>query len=231
MAPRPGELAKALELTVLRANAVPADLEAAALEARERHVAALCVLPAHVGQLAAALAGSDVKLVALISFPFGADVPDVKRRAAEAALADGADDVEVMFALPTFLAGDVNAVRDELAAIRKALQLRTMSSGRRPPQLRAVVETSYLDDRRIRLAARVVRAAGVDMVVTSTGLGPRSASPLDVELLHEELGSAVPIKTAGGVRTADEVAELLAAGARRVGVASAAGVLDPVVRR
>jgi len=122
-------------------------------------------------------------------------------------------------------------VRDELAAIRKALQLRTMSSGRRPPQLRAVVETSYLDDRRIRLAARIARAAGVDMVVTSTGLGPRSASPLDVELLQEELGSAVPIKTAGGVRTADEVAELLAAGARRVGVASAAGVLDPVGRR
>jgi len=231
VAPRQTELAKALELSLLRANATPAELDAACDEARERHLAALCVLPVHVAEAARALAGTDVKVVALVSFPFGADVPAVKRLAAESALDDGADDVEVVFALQTFLAGDVNAVRDELGAIARMIQLRSLTGGRRPPLLRAVVETSYLDDRRIRLAARVVRAAGVDMVVTSTGLGPKTASPLDVELLREELGAETPIKTAGGVRTAQEVADLVAAGAQRVGVANVGTILDPVRRR
>ena len=96
MAPRPGELAKAVESVLLRPVATVQDLDAACDEALAGHVAALCVLPVHVAQARNALAGSDVKVVALVSFPFGADVAEVKAAAAERALVDGADDLEVM---------------------------------------------------------------------------------------------------------------------------------------
>ena len=120
----------------------------------------------------------------------------------------------------------MNETRDELVAIVRAVRLRTLSNGRRPAQVRAVVETSHLDDRRIRLAARVVHAAGVDMVVTSSGLGPRSTTVLDVELLREELGGAIAIKAAGGIRTHGEALELIAAGANRVGATQIAPLLE-----
>ncbi len=225
MAPRPNELAKTLESTLLRANAVVADVHALCDEARALHLAAVAVLPAHVAPAAARLRGSDVKVVGLISFPFGADTPDVKAAAAEAAARDGADEVEVMIALSAFLSGEVNAVRDELAAIVRAARLRTVASGRRPTLVRAVVETAYLDDRRIRLAARVLRAAGVDGAVTSSGLAPKSTSPLDVELLRDEL-DGVAVKAAGGIRTLRDAHDLVAAGAARLGSTSAAALLQ-----
>jgi deoxyribose-phosphate aldolase len=221
VAPRPGELAKAIEAVLLRPTATFADVDAACAEARQRHVAALCVLPVHVASAAAALDGSDVKLVALVGFPFGADIPAVKAAAATAALDAGAHEVEVVMALAAFLSGDVNGVRDELQTIVRAAHARIRSS-----LVRAVVETSYLDDRRTRLAARVLKAAGVDMAVTATGLGPRTVSPLDVELLREELGVGVPIKAAGGVRTRAEALDLIAAGAHRVGTVQVDAVLD-----
>ena len=211
---------------LLRPVATVQDLDAACDEALAGHVAALCVLPVHVAQAATRLAGSDVKVVAMISFPFGADVAEVKAAAAERALIDGADDLEVMMGLHRFLSGGVNETRDELVAIVRAVRLRTLSNGRRPAQVRAVVETSHLDDRRIRLAARVVHAAGVDMVVTSSGLGPRSTTVLDVELLREELGGAIAIKAAGGIRTHGEALELIAAGANRVGATQIAPLLE-----
>ena len=225
MAPRPQELAKTLESTLLRPSAARDDLDALGDEAAALHLAAVAVLPVHVAAAAARLRGSDVKVVALVSFPFGADTPAVKAAAADAAAADGADDVEVMMALSAFMTGDLNAVRDELAAIVRAARLRTASSGRRATAVRAVLETAYLDDRRIRLAARVAKAAGVDGVVTSTGLAPKSASPLDVELLRDELGG-LAVKAAGGIRSLRDAHDLLAAGATRLGTTTAAALLQ-----
>ncbi len=223
-------MAKAVESILIRPTAARDDVDAACAEARRLHVAAVCVLPAHVARAAEQLDGGDVKLVALVSFPFGADTSEVKTAAAMAAFDDGADEVEVMLGLHAFLSGDVNGARDELAAIVRSAQLRTLANGRRRPAIRAVVETAYLDDRRIRLAARVLRAAGVDMAVTSTGLGPRGTSVLDVELLREELGPGITIKAAGGVRTRDEAVELIAAGAHRVGSTQVAPLLEAVRR-
>jgi deoxyribose-phosphate aldolase len=225
MSIRPSELAKTLEATLLRPNAALADVDALCAEAARRHLAAVAVLPIHVARAAERLRGTDVKVVALVSFPFGADVPSVKAAGAAAAAQDGADEVEVVMALSTFLSGDVNAVRDDLSQIVRTARLRTVSSGRRELQVRAVVETAYLDDRRIRLAARVLRAAEVDMAVTSTGLAPKSASPLDVELLQEEL-AGIAVKAAGGIRTVGEARSLLAAGASRLGCTDAPALLD-----
>jgi len=227
MPPRPPELAKAVESTLLRANATTSDVDALCVDALERHFAAVVVLPVHVARAAEHLRGTDVKVVALVAFPFGADVPAVKLAAAQAAAADGASEVEVVMAISAFLGGELPAVRDELTAIVRAFRLR----GGRTVGVRCVIETAYLDDRRIRLAARVMTAAGVDAVVTSTGLAPRGASALDVELLRGELDPRIAIKAVGGIRTVDEAADLLSAGAGRLGTSSAAALHDRALGR
>ena len=203
MALRRGELAKATETAILRPTATVADADAVCAEARQLHLGGVCVLPFHVAHVAGQLKGSDVRVIALISFPFGADTGAVKAVAAARAVQDGALDVEVVMGTARFLSGDLGGVRDELVAVRRAMHDAAGTTGREP-LLRAVIETGYLDDRRIRLAARTVLAARVDGVVASTGLGPQAATRLDVELLREEVGPGVLVKAAGTVRTLEE---------------------------
>ena len=114
MTRRTGDIAKSVELMLLRPRATPAACAALCEAARAHHVAAVCVPPTHVEAAAEHLRGGDVKLVALISHPFGADRPDVKALACRRALEDGAQEVEVAVDLARFGGGDPNHVRDEL---------------------------------------------------------------------------------------------------------------------
>jgi deoxyribose-phosphate aldolase len=162
------------------------------------------------------LRGTDVKLVALISHPFGGDQAEIKARACVRALQDGAQELEVAVDLAQFAGGDPNRVRDELrlciAAAREADS---------EALVRAVIDTGAFDDRTLRLLARAVAAAEVDMLVTSSGLSPEPDDVLDVELMREEVGAGIGVKAVRGVQGLDEVAALLAAGASRVGALSA----------
>lgn len=153
----------------------------------------------------------------MIGFPWGDDLPATKAVACEAAVADGAEEVEVTLSIATLAHGDPRQSRAELRAVQEALRVRVLQRGR-DVGVRAVLELGHLDVARQRLAARVADSAAVSMVVTSTGMSPRRASTLDVALLREELGERIGIKAAGGVRTLEEIAELVAAGASRVAV-------------
>jgi deoxyribose-phosphate aldolase len=220
VAQRPSALAKSLEAMLLRAASSDEECERLCRETADRHLAAVCVPPRHVAGAVRLLAGGDVRVVALISHPFGADTPEVKYAACRRAIADGADDVEVVVDLAAFASGDPNHIRDELRLYRTALV-----GARREPTLRAVVETGALDDRHLRLLARAVVAGGADMIVTSSGLAPEAAGELDIGLLREECGAAVGIKAVRAARTAAEVQALLVAGASRVGTTHADTVL------
>lgn len=183
--------------------------------AKHAHVAAVCVPPTHVGTAHAALTGSDVKLVALISHPFGSDRPSIKALAGRRALEDGAQELEIVVDLASFGSGKPNHVRDELSrCVAEAREVRA------EVLVRAVIETGVYDDRTLRLLVRAVAAAEIDMVVTSSGLVPESDNTLDIELLREEIGAGVGIKAVRGIRGFDEVAALIAAGATRVGTAN-----------
>ncbi len=215
MTRRTGDIAKSIELMLLRPRATSADCEALCRVGLEHHVAAICVPPTHVPTAAALLRGTDVKLVALISHPFGGDQPEIKARACARAVADGAQEVEIVVDLAQFAGGDPNRVRDELRLCRAAA--REVDS---ETLVRGVIETGVFDDRTLRLLARAVAAAEVDMLVTSSGLSPEPNDALDVELMREEVGAGLGVKAVRGVRGLDEVAVLLAAGASRVGATS-----------
>lgn len=212
VAARTPALAKSIEGLWLRSTASREACVAFCETAAALHVAAICVAPTHVRAAAEALAGTDVRVVALISHPFGADRPEVKALACALACEDGADDVEVVVDLARFRDGDPNHVRDELRRCRAALP-----GGGRVPTVRAVIDTAAYDDRHLRLLGRAVLAGGADMVVTSSGLAPEPEGSLDIELLREEVGTEVGVKAVRGARTVDEIRQLLAAGASRVG--------------
>jgi deoxyribose-phosphate aldolase len=215
MARRTGDIAKSIELMLLRPRATAADCVALCDVAVLHHVAAVCVPPTHVEAAAQRLRGTDVKLVALISHPFGGDRPEIKARACVRAVRDGAQEVEIATDLAQFAGGDPNHVRDELRLCAQAAR-----EADTEVLIRGVIDTGVFDDRTLRLLARAVAAAEVDMLVTSSGLSPEPNDLLDVELMREEVGAGMGVKAVRGVRSLEEVSALLMAGASRVGTAS-----------
>jgi deoxyribose-phosphate aldolase len=227
MAPRPDELAKTVDLTLLDVAAGADEIERVAGEAREHHFAAVCVLPEAVAHAVECLRGADVKVCAVVGFPLGADETRAKVAAAKRAVREGAGEIELVLDVRAMLGNDFRLVRDELNAVESAVRLVSVNGGRGRVLLKAALETGRLDDKRQRLACVLVESAAFDFAVTSTG-GTSAPTALDVERLRECLPEGVGVK-AGGIRDAEQAHTLLAAGAGRIGLADASAVIESIV--
>jgi len=219
------ELAKTIDHTLLRADALPADVEQLCAEAVEHHFAAVCVLPHWVRYARRLLTASDVKVCTVIGFPFGADGVSAKVVSAEEAVALGADEVDVVICLPGLLSGDLTYVRKELTGVVRAVRLAGVNNGRGLILIKAIIETCYLSNKLKKMACRIVEDAGADFVKTSTGLGTGGATTYDVELLRDSLSDRVAVKASGGIRTYDDVESMINAGAARIGTSAGAEIM------
>jgi deoxyribose-phosphate aldolase len=227
MALRLEDLAKTLDHAVLDPEATPDEIERACAAAREHHLASVCVLPEFVRAAVGHLRGCDVKVCAVIGLPLGHEPARTKIALAERCAADGAGEVEVVLNVGAMLGGDFLAVRDELAALVHAVRMKSVNSGKGLVLVKIALETSQLDDKRIRLACRIVAAAGADFASTSTA-GDGAAPVADVELLRECLPDAVAVKASGGIETLADVEAMVDAGAARVGTTKAAAIMNRV---
>lgn len=226
MARRLAELAKTIDHTLLDPKAAAGAVERLCDEARELHFASVCVLPAAVGLAAERLRGCDVKVAGVVGFPLGADEPREKLAAAERCVEAGAHELDVVLNVEALLAGEVLFVRDELEAILQGVRMRTVNSGRGQALVKVVLECARLGPKRAQLACTIVESVGGDFVATSTGDGDAAASLYDVELLRERLPERVGVKATGSIASAGEAAELVTAGAGRLGMRHAVALLQ-----
>lgn len=224
---RPEELAKTLDHALLDSAATAADVDRLCAEAREHHVAAVCVLPEFVRMAADQLRGCDVKVCAVVGLPLGDGSAREKIALAERAVADGAGEIEVVLNVGAMLAAEFLAVRDELAALVHALRMKSVNSGKGRVLVKVALETAHLDEKRIRLACRIVEAAGADFAATSTGRDGAARTD-DVELLRECLSEHVAVKASGSIGTLADVEAMIGAGAARVGTPAAAAIMTGV---
>ncbi len=183
------------------------------------------MLPYWVPLVAKLLEGNDVKVCAAVSFPYGVDPPRAKALAAEEAVANGANEIDVVMNVPALLAGDVLFVRNDLRVIVNAARLHTVNSGKGAVLVKVIIETCYLSHPLKQLACKVVESAGADFVKTSTGVGPGGATTRDVALLRDSLGEHVAVKASGGIRTLRQARSMLNAGAVRLGTSAGAGMM------
>ena len=221
------DLAKTLDHALLDPEATPADLEQMCGEARAHHLASVCVLPEFVEAAAEHLRGCDVKVCAVIGGLLGDEPAKTKIALAQRCTAEGAGEIEVVINVGSMLAGDFLAVRNELAALVHAVRMKAVNSGRGHVLVKVVLETSHLDEKRIRLAGRIIAAAGADFAANSTGRDG-SAAVAHVELLRECLPEGVAVKASGRVETLADVQTMVDAGAARVGTPRAAAIMDEV---
>lgn len=219
------QLAKTIDHTLLRPDATAPEIERLCREALEYHFAAVCVFPYYVPLADELLRSADVKVCAVISFPYGADSARAKVVAAEDAVARGADEVDVVINIPALLSGDFNYVRAELASVVRGVRLKGINTGRGHVGVKAIIETCYLGTKMKRLVCKICEQAGVDFVKTSTGVGPKGATVRDVELLRDCLDEHIGVKASGGIRTYREVELMINAGAVRVGTSAGVAIM------
>jgi len=177
-----------------------------------------CCIPPWFVSRAREILGGKAKVVTVIGFPLGYDSTEAKLVAAEKALKEGADEVDVVMNISAFKSGKRDYVSEEI----RLLADRIHEEG---GVLKVIIETGLLSSDEIVAAARLVASAGADFVKTSTGFGPRGALPEDVVLIRKG-APGVRIKAAGGIRTGLQALLFYMLGVDRIGTSSGPAIID-----
>ena len=165
-------------------------------------VAAICVYPSMVKVAKKALEGSGVKVAAVATaFPSGQASREVKIRDTKYALANGADEIDMVISRGKFLEGEYNYVFDEIAAIKEICG---------DARLKVILETGELVTLdKVRRASDIAMYAGADFIKTSTGkVSPAATMPVTLVMLeairdfYYKTGKRIAMKPAGGISKA-----------------------------
>ncbi len=211
------ELAKLIDHSVLKPEAVEADIRSGADVVHGWPGGFYCVQPCWVSLAAKLLAGTPVGIVSVAGFPHGCDRGEVKARAAALALADGASEIDMVLAIGLLKAGRTKEVAADISAVVRAVP---------GIAVKVILETAALADEEMRLACRLSVEAGAAFVKTSTGFHAAGGATVEaVRLMREAVGPAIGVKASGGIRNLGDALRMLEAGANRIGTSASAAIL------
>lgn len=201
----------AIEFTLLDPRAVEVDVKTLVNIAIKNSYFGICVSPTNVfsaKDLVSKSTRPDLKVVSVVGFPLGTSKITTKVEEARNAIADGADELDVVINIAKAKEGDFSYVKDELSRIVR------ISKGR---IIKAVIETCYFTRDEIRNICKACVRAKVDGVMTSTGYGTGGANVEDVSFLYQILEGKCFVKASGAIRSRAQAEELIRAGAIRIG--------------
>lgn len=210
-------LAALLEHTLLAPDATARAVDRLCDEAIAHGLHGVCVAPHRVAQVASRLRGTGRATVAVVGFPLGNTTAEVKAYEAAQVVELGATEIDMVLQVGAIKDEAWGAAAEEIAAVVEAARGRPV---------KVILETGLLTEEEIVAAALLCQGAGAAFVKTSTGFGPRGASPRDVQLLHAAVGGALGIKASGGIRTAAAALAMWEAGADRIGASASVSIVE-----
>ena len=211
------ELNRYIDHTLLKPAATRADIAKLCAEAKEYHFASVCVNSAHIAEVAAALAGTDVTPCCVVGFPLGAMETEAKAFEAARAAALGAREIDMVMDIGAAKEGDFARVEADIAAVVSAIQGRA--------KLKVILECCLLTDEEKTAACLAAKRAGADFVKTSTGFSTGGATEHDVALMRAAVGDDMGVKASGGIRTQEDALRMIAAGASRIGASAGIAIV------
>jgi deoxyribose-phosphate aldolase len=222
-APTRAAVARTIDHTLLKPEARAADVVELCREAAKLGVFAVCVSPSRVALAVEELQQLDltkpIAVASVVGFPSGAHRAAIKATEAAQAVAEGADEIDMVIDLGLAADGQWGAIEREIAEVRRAIPA--------PVLLKVILETALLSPEHIIDGCSASEAAGADYVKTSTGFHPAGGASLEaIRLMADTVGGRLGIKASGGIRTARAASEFLAAGATRLGLSASRDVLD-----
>lgn len=213
------QVAKTIDHAVLKPDQTLADLEANAKMCIEYGVFSMCVKPCDIKAAKELLKNSDVKVSCVLSFPHGADSIPVKAFQAQQAVADGADEIDMVMNISRFLSGDYDYVIQDIKAVVEVAHKHKIL-------VKVIQESGFLTLDQIAKACELSFESGADFVKTSTGFGPGGAKPEYVDVMVKTVGGRMKIKPSGGIRDWETAVAFLEQGADRLGIGSTEAVLN-----
>jgi len=210
------DLAGLIDHTLLKADATEADVRKLCDEARKYVFASVCVNPTNVALAARLLADSPVKVCTVIGFPLGATTPTAKAIETRDAIANGATEIDMVINVGALKSGDDDLVRRDISAVVEA----TRGQG----IVKVILETALLSREEKIKACLLSKMAGADFVKTSTGFSTGGATAEDIALMRATVGPDMGIKASGGIKNAEDVQKMVAAGATRIGASASVSI-------
>ena len=212
-------LAMLIDHTLLRADATSADVKKICAEARQFGFASVCVNPYWVPLVTSELKGSTVKVCTVIGFPLGASATKIKVAEAENAIANGAQEIDMVINIGELKGGHHEAVRQDISAVVEA-------SHQLGAIVKVIFETALLDDNQKAIASTLCKMAKADFVKTSTGFSTGGATAADIALMRSIVGPDIGVKASGGIRTLEDLRNMAAAGATRIGASASVKIME-----
>jgi deoxyribose-phosphate aldolase len=212
-------IAALIDHTILKPEATRSEVVKVCREARQYGFASVCVNPYWVPLVRAELAGSNVKVCTVVGFPLGATSTEAKVAETAAALRAGADEIDMVINVGALRSGDHEAVKLDIQQVVKAAhEARAM--------VKVILETALLNDNEKAVACTLCKMAGADFVKTSTGFSKSGATAADVALMRSVVGPGMGVKASGGIRTLDDLRQMTAAGATRIGASASVKIVE-----
>jgi deoxyribose-phosphate aldolase len=208
-----------MDHAVLKPAMTDGDIRAAAAMCKAKGVGDLCVRPTDAALAVSLLKGSGTTVAVVVGFPHGASRPEVKALEARLAVADGADELDMVMNIGKFLSGDHAFVGRDIAAVVAEAKPRGV-------RVKVILETCLLTPEQTAAACELAIAAGADFVKTSTGFNGDGATPGAVSVMLKACAGRAKVKASGGIRDWDNAVRFLEMGADRLGVGSADRILD-----
>ena len=201
--------------TLLKQTATWQDIVRVCDEAVRYHTATIMVPSCYVRRIHEKY-GAALKVATVVGFPNGNANTAAKLAETAQALADGAEEIDMVVNVGWLKGGEMQAVTDEIRALKSLCGNRV---------LKVIVETCFLTEAEKIAACKCVTNGGADHIKTSTGFGTAGAKIEDIELFKQHIGPGVKMKAAGGIHTREEMEAFLAAGCDRLGASAAVKVL------
>lgn len=202
------EYNRLIDHTLLKPDATKEEIRKLCSEAKENDFASVCVNPSWVRFCAEELKDSRVNVCTVIGFPLGATSTQSKVFESAMALADGADELDMVINIGKLKDKEYDFVRDEIKALKDVCGKHI---------LKVIIETCLLTDEEKVKACELSKEAGADFVKTSTGFSKGGATVHDVALMRKTVGKEMGVKASGGVKNKDDMNAMVEAGATRIG--------------
>ena len=213
--PTAADIGRYIDHTQLRPTADRDQIESLCKEAKKHHFFSVCVNSGCVHLASSFLAGSDVKVCAVVGFPLGAGTPGSKAYEARVAVRCGATEIDMVLNIGALRSGDYALVIEDIQRVVKAVPGKVV---------KVILETAMLSDEEKPIACALSKAAGAHFVKTSTGFGPGGATIDDVKLMRRVVGAEMGVKASGGVSDYKTAIAMLRAGASRLGCSSSVAI-------
>ncbi|MDP3392936.1 deoxyribose-phosphate aldolase [Sediminibacterium sp.] len=213
------QLASYIDHTILKPTTLVSEVAQVCKEAAEYGFAAVCVPPNFVKKAKECLVGTNVKVATVIGFPFGYSAVEAKLAEIVLAMVDGVDELDVVANISAIKNQDWVYLANELNHIMPVVKSKNKT-------IKIIIESGILTNDEIIKCCELYGVAGIDYLKTSTGYAEKGATVEAVKLFRLHLPEAVQIKASGGIRDYAFAAELVKAGATRLGCSASLAIVN-----